>query len=66
MARTLIVLGVILVVAGLLWPLLGRLGLGHLPGDIVVRREGFVFYFPLTTMVLVSAVASLLFWLFGR
>jgi hypothetical protein len=49
-----------------LWPVLGRLGLGQLPGDIVVRRDGFVFYFPLTTMILVSAVLSLLFWLFGR
>jgi hypothetical protein len=66
MARTLIILGVVLVVTGLLWPVLGRLGLGQLPGDIVVRRDGFVFYFPLTTMILVSAVLSLLFWLFGR
>ena len=66
MARTLIILGVVLVVAGLLWPVLGRLGLGQLPGDIVVRRDGFVFYFPLATMILVSAVLSVLFWLFGR
>ncbi|MES1932623.1 hypothetical protein T35B1_08439 [Salinisphaera shabanensis T35B1] len=66
MARTLIILGVVLVVTGLLWPVLGRLGLGQLPGDIVVRRDGFVFYFPLTTMILVSGVLSLLFWLFGR
>ncbi|ERJ18786.1 hypothetical protein SSPSH_002279 [Salinisphaera shabanensis E1L3A] len=66
MARTLIILGVVLVVTGLLWPVLGRLGLGQLPGDIVVRRDGFVFYFPLATMILVSAVLSVLFWLFGR
>jgi hypothetical protein len=66
MARTLIILGVVLVVTGVLWPVLGRLGLGQLPGDIVVRRDGFVFYFPLTTMILVSGVLSLLFWLFGR
>lgn len=65
-ARALVVTGIILLVLGLAWPWLSRLGLGHLPGDIVIRREHFTFYFPLTTSVLVSLVLTLLFWLFRR
>jgi hypothetical protein len=41
-------------------------GLGRLPGDIVVNREGFSFYLPVTTMILASLILSLAFWLFGR
>lgn len=66
MSRLLIVVGLTLVVAGLLWPLLARLGLGRLPGDIVVRREGFTFYFPLVTSLLVSLVLTLVLWLLRR
>ena len=66
MARWLIVLGLVLVVAGLLWPWLTRLGLGRLPGDIVVERENFRLYFPITTSILVSALLSLLLWLLNR
>ncbi|RKQ97257.1 hypothetical protein C7446_2682 [Kushneria sinocarnis] len=66
MSRTLIIIGVLTVVAGLLWPWLSRLPLGHLPGDIVIRREHFSLYFPITTMILVSVVISLVLWLFGR
>jgi hypothetical protein len=66
MAKPLIVIGLLIVAVGLLWPWLGRVPWGHLPGDIVVRRQGFVFYFPIVTMVLVSAVVSLLLWFFGR
>jgi len=65
-AKLLIVVGVILVVAGLVWPLLVKSGLGRLPGDIVIRREGFTMYFPITTSVLVSVVVSALLWFFGR
>ena len=64
--RTLIIAGAILLVAGLLWPVLGRLGLGRLPGDIAVERENFRFYFPIATSIIVSVVLSLLFWLFRR
>jgi hypothetical protein len=53
MARFLIVLGIEIVVAGLLWPYLGRIGLGRLPGDIVIERENITFYFPLMTCLLV-------------
>ncbi|HLQ85001.1 MAG TPA: DUF2905 domain-containing protein [Salinisphaeraceae bacterium] len=63
MSRTLIIIGLLLVVIGVCWPLLRHLPLGQLPGDIVIRREGFTFCFPLTTMILVSVVVSLLLWL---
>ncbi len=66
MTRILVTLGVILIVAGLVWPWLVKLGLGRLPGDIVIEREGFRFYFPITTMVLVSLVVSVIFWLFRK
>jgi hypothetical protein len=66
MARWLIILGVLLVVAGLLWPWLGKLGLGRLPGDIVIEREGFRLYLPITTSILVSIVLSLVLWLLNR
>ena len=66
MQRLLIIGGVVLVAAGLLWPYLTRLGLGRLPGDIVIRGEHGGFYFPIMTCVLVSLVLSALFWLFGR
>jgi hypothetical protein len=66
MSRTLIVIGLVLVVAGLLWPWLTRLGLGRLPGDIVIQREGFTFYAPIVTGLIVSIVLSLIFWLISR
>lgn len=66
MARTLIALGIGLVVLGLAWPWLARSGLGRLPGDIVIARGGFRFYFPLASCLLVSAGASLVWWLFRR
>ena len=64
--RLLVVLGLALLVGGLLWPFLTRLGLGRLPGDIVVERPNFRFYFPLATSILLSVFLSLLFWLFRR
>ena len=66
MARWLIILGLVLVVAGLLWPWLTRLGLGRLPGDIVIEREGFRLYIPLATSLLLSLVLSLILWLLNR
>jgi hypothetical protein len=62
----LVILGVALVVLGLAWPWIERLGLGRLPGDFRVEREGFSFYFPLTTSIIVSLVVSLLIWLLRR
>jgi hypothetical protein len=66
MSRLLIILGTVLIVAGLIWPWLRRLPLFHLPGDIVIDRPGFKFFFPLTTMLLLSALISLLSWLMRR
>jgi hypothetical protein len=66
MTRTLIILGLVLIAVGVAWPWISKLGLGRLPGDIVIRREGFTFYFPLTTSVIVSVVVSLLIWLFRK
>jgi hypothetical protein len=64
MQRTLIVIGLLAVVTGLLWPWLSQLPLGRLPGDIVVDRPGFRFYLPITTMILVSVVVTAVLWLF--
>lgn len=66
MQRFLITLGIVLVVAGLAWPLLSKLGLGRLPGDIHIQREGFSFYFPITTGLIVSALISLVLWLLRK
>jgi len=66
MNRTLIVLGVVLTIAGLAWPAMRRLPLFRLPGDIVISRPGFTFYFPLTTMLLVSVIVSVIAWLLRR
>lgn len=62
----LILLGAALIVLGVAWPWLARLGLGRLPGDIHVEREGFSFYFPITTSIVVSLVLSLILWLTRR
>jgi hypothetical protein len=61
MARFLIVLGLVILVVGLLWPYLSKLGLGRLPGDIVIERENTTFYFPLVSLFL-----SLILWLAHR
>lgn len=66
MGRNLIYLGLLLILIGLLWPVLGKLSIGRLPGDIIIRRDNFSFYFPLTSSILVSLLLSLLFWLFRR
>lgn len=66
MQRLLIVLGVILLAVGLLWPWLSKLGLGRLPGDIRIERDGFGFYFPLTTGLIVSIVISVILWLLRK
>jgi hypothetical protein len=66
MSRTLIVLGLVLLAAGLLWPVVGKLGLGRLPGDIVIERETYSFYFPLMTSLLISVALSIVLWLVNR
>ncbi len=70
MARWLIVIGVALVAAGLAWPWLGRPALwrwfGRLPGDLYFQRNGFSFFFPVTTSIVVSLVLTILLWLWRR
>ena len=67
LARILIVLGVLLVAVGLALLLVPKIpGLGKLPGDLVIKRENFTFYFPLGTCILLSVILSLIFWLFRK
>jgi hypothetical protein len=66
MGRFLITLGLALLIVGLAWPWLSRIGLGSLPGDIRVERKGFSFYFPITSSLIVSLVLTLIFWIFRR
>lgn len=66
MSRLLVLLGAVLILVGLAWPWVRKLPLFRLPGDFVIDRPGFKFFFPLTTMLIVSLVVSLLLWLFRR
>jgi len=68
LGKLMIVLGAVLIGIGLLFVLFSRAGLpiGRLPGDILLRRRNFSFYFPLTTSILLSIVLSLLFYFFSR
>ena len=66
MQKVLIGVGLLLVVLGLLWPWIQKLDLGRLPGDIAVEREHFRFYFPITTMIIISLVITLVLWLFRK
>ncbi len=61
-----IVIGALLLGAGLFWPWLAKLGLGHLPGDLSFRGQRFSFYFPITTCILLSLAVSFLVWLLNR
>jgi len=61
--RLLIGLGLVLLLLGLVGPFLARLGLGRLPGDIIIRRDNFVLYIPLASGLIISVVVSLLWWL---
>jgi Protein of unknown function (DUF2905) len=66
MSRTLIIVGLAIVAAGVFWPWLSRIGLGRLPGDIFIQRPNFTFYAPISTGLLISIVLSLIFWLINR
>jgi len=62
MQRALIALGIVLLILGLLWPWIGKLPFGRLPGDIRIEKEGFVFFFPIVTGIVISVVVSLIAW----
>ena len=66
MQRGLIIAGLVILAIGLLWPWLSKLPLGRLPGDIIIDRPGFKFYFPVTTSIVISLLLSLLLWFFRR
>ncbi len=66
MQKTLILVGVIIIIAGVGWPWLSKIPFGRLPGDIVIDKPGFKLFFPLTSMVLVSGLISLIMWLFRK
>ena len=63
--RFLIGLGLVILIVGIVWPIVSRIGLGRLPGDILIQRGGTGFYFPLATCIIVSIALSALFWLFS-
>ncbi|HXC53322.1 MAG TPA: DUF2905 domain-containing protein [Candidatus Limnocylindrales bacterium] len=63
--RILVVAGLVLVAAGLAWPLLAKIGIGRLPGDLLIERGNFRFYFPLTTILLVNVLLWIVMRLFG-
>ena len=60
MSRMLITFGLMLILLGFLWPLLKKFGLGHLPGDMLFKRGGFTFYFPITTCIIFSLVFTVI------
>ena len=66
MQKSLIFLGIAILIVGLLWPWLGKLPLGRLPGDIVIDRPQLKIYIPITTMILVSVVISIILWLLRK
>jgi hypothetical protein len=66
MQRTLVILGLVLLAAGLLWPWISKIGLGRLPGDIIIERENTTFYIPITTSILISLFLSAVFWIFRK
>ena len=66
-AKSLIIIGLFLIVGGIILLFLGKVpGMGRLPGDILIKKENFTFYFPLTTSILLSIILSLIFYFFSR
>ena len=66
MNKTVITIGIILVIIGLLWSYITKIPIGKLPGDIVFKKDGFSFYFPITTMIIISIVLSVIVWFFRK
>ncbi len=62
MQRFLVITGIVLLALGLLWPWLQKMGLFRLPGDIVIEKENFRFYFPIATSIIISIILSLILW----
>lgn len=66
MQRTLIIIGIIILLAGLLWPWLIKLPIGKLPGDIIIDKPNFKIYIPITTMVIISLLLTFIFWILRK
>ena len=66
MQRMLIELGILILLAGMLWPVLIKLPFGKLPGDLIIDKPNFKIYIPITTMLLISIFVSVLFWIFKK
>jgi|TARA_B100002019_G_C21140184_1_gene532785 hypothetical protein len=66
MQKKIILFGAFIILLGILWPYLKKIGLGSLPGDIKIIKENYSFFFPITTCILVSVFLSILFWLFKK
>ena len=66
MQKKIILFGAFIILLGILWPYLKKIGLGSLPGDIKIMKENYTFFFPITTCILVSVFLSILFWLFKK
>jgi hypothetical protein len=66
MSRLLITLGLVLLLLGVLWPILKKIGIGHLPGDMLIQQSDFTFYFPITTCIIISVLLSTIFWILHR
>lgn len=66
MQKTLIIIGIAVIIIGIAWPWLARLPIGRLPGDIIIDRPGMKIYIPVTTMVLVSVILSVVMWILRK
>lgn len=66
MGKNLILIGIVLIVIGIFWPWLQKIPLGKLPGDILIKKEGFRLFLPITSCLLVSGILSLILWFFRK
>ena len=66
MQKTLIAVGIMVLAIGLLWPWLGKIPFGRLPGDIIVNRPNLKIYIPITTMILISVIISVILWILRK
>lgn len=64
--KILIAAGILIITIGFMWPWISKMPFGKLPGDIVVDKPGFKFFFPITSMVILSLLLSLIIWLFKK
>jgi len=66
MQKILITIGIIILLTGLLWPWVSKIPFGRLPGDIVIDKETFKLYIPITSILIASAVLTLIFWIIRK